>query len=155
MSQNISQSNARLRAVSKPKSDTTKNVSSSNAVASGVAASKDQGISSIGSSDQQFKKSVNNLSKNATKPRASFEGYMYAPSAHIQVSGHGYDNIKHQTARNKSMAPRSGIKEFSSKGLNLQSNISNSGIINNYTKCSLTNSSKSILDKALKINKSF
>lgn len=155
MSENISQSNARLRAVSKPKSDTTKNVSSSNRVASGLASSRDQGASSVGSTDQSFKKSVNNLSKNATKPRASFEGYMYAPSAHIQVSGHGYDNVKHQTARNKSMSPRANPKEFNSKSINLQSNMSNSGIINNYTKCSLTNSSKSILDKALKINKSF
>jgi hypothetical protein len=152
---NVSQSNARLRAVSSPKSDTSINVSTANKLATNVASSKDQGISTIGSGDQDFKKTTSNVLKNSSKPRASFEGYMQAPTAHIQNSGHGYDNPKNQQARQKSLAPKKAIQEFSSKPLNLQSNSTKNGIINNYTKSSLTGSSKSILDKSLKINRSF
>lgn len=152
MDKSVSNSNARLRAVSSPKSNTSINVSTSNKLATNVSSSKDQGISSLGSGDQDFKKTTNNLLKTSTKPRGSFEGYMYAPSAHIQVSGHGYDNPKHQVARQKAMNSKPSSSQMEIKPLNMQSSSGKSGIINNYTKFSLNNNSKSILDKALKIN---
>lgn len=155
MDNNISQSNARLRQVSKPISETKTNVQTSNKIASSTASSKDHGISTLGSENQNFKKTTNNFLKGSTKIRASHEGYMYAPSAHIQVNNYGYDNKIHQKARVENLTRKPTVHQFAQTNLNLPSGLSKSGIINNYTKCSLTNTSKSIMDKKLKLNKLF
>jgi hypothetical protein len=155
MDKNISQSNSRLRQVSKPKSETSTNIQSSNNVAKNTASSKDHGISTIGSESQNFKKTTNDFLKGSTKPRGSHEGYMGASSAYVQVNNHGYDNKANQQARNKKLTKQPVVNEFSKSSFNLQSSLSNNGIIKNYTGCSLTGSSKSIMDKNLKLNKLF
>ena len=154
MDKNISQSNASLRQAAKENIDTSPRVDKSTVDASNVSSSKLKDNSSIGSDSQNFNKSVRNF-KKSTQSRASYEGYMSSSSAHIQVSGTGYDNKRHQQAREK--------KNFETKKpqkMDLQRQAfpvsgkiqEKNGIINNYTKNSMTKNSKTAIDNMVRIN---
>jgi hypothetical protein len=79
---------------------------------------------------------------------------MGSSSAHIQMTGSGYDGKRNQQARNKRLSNPRPISEFSSNKLNTSSSFKNNAIMNN-TNLSLNNTSKSMMDKNLKINNFF
>jgi hypothetical protein len=154
MDKNISQSNADLKNAAKQSIDTSPRVEKSTADAANVSSSKVSDNSSVGSDSQNFNNSVNNF-KRSTKSRSSYEGYMNSSSAHIQVSGTGYDNKRNQQAREK--------KNFETKkpqkmDINKQpfppsAKIQEkNGIINNYTRNPMTKNSKTTIDNIVKIN---
>ncbi len=153
MDKNISQSNGKLKLAASQNPDTSPRVEQSTAEASKVSSSQKQDNSQIGSESQSFKKSVDNYTKS-TKTRPSYEGYMGSSSAHIQMTGSGYDSKRNQQARNKRLSNPRPIAEFASNKLNTSSSFKSNAIMNN-TNLSLNNTSKSMMDKNLKINNFF
>jgi hypothetical protein len=154
MDKNISQSNANLRQAASQNIDTSPRVEQATADAANVSSSKLKDNSSVGSDSQDFNKSVNNF-KRSTKSRPSYEGYMNSSSAHIQVTGTGYDNKRNQQARDRKnletkKPPKMELaKQSSPFGGNFQQK---NAIINNYTKNSMTKNSKTTIDNMVKIN---
>lgn len=88
---------------------------------------------------------------HAPKPKGSWEGYMHAPSAPIQMSGTGYLAKGAQKAR----VPRTGTDLASSMPTSLNLNTRASSRPFNYTHCSSKNNSAYLLRQHMELNNLF
>lgn len=156
MDKNISNSNSRLADAAKARPDTRPRVDASKSQAQKVSEPKKSDEVVNGTRTQQAKKALGSESKKGRPNRPSYEGLMNSRSAHIQVNKTGYDNQKHQKARNNIIAKKNmpmNIKQVSSA--KMPSSLRKSAIINNYSKTSFSQSTKSSMDKMLKTDNYF
>lgn len=146
---NIQQSNSRLADAAKSNPDTRPRVKQAQVNAQQVSGPKSQDNFNVGSRDEQVKQQEQRSQTKVNKP--SFEGYMNSSTAHIQVSKAGYDNPKHQQARNRIASTKGKTPSVGKvSSMSFASSTSKRGTIDNYSKLSFSNNTKSSMDKMLK-----
>lgn len=151
---NIQQSNSRLADAAKSNPDTRPRVKQAQANAQKVSGPQSQDNFNVGSRDQQVKQQEQKSQAKVSKP--SLEGYINSSTTHVQMNKAGYDNPKHQQARNKiasSKGKAPSVGKVSS--MSFASSTSKRGTIDNYSKLSFSNNTKSAMDKMLKTDNYF
>ncbi len=151
---NIQQSNSRLADAAKSNPDTRPRVEKAKANAQQVSGPQSQDNFNVGSRDQQLKQQERKSETKVNKP--SFEGYINSSTAHVQMNKAGYDNPKHQQARNRIASAKGkspNVGKVSS--MSFASNTTKHATIDNYSKLSFSNNTKSAMDKMLKTDNYF
>lgn len=138
-------------AASKPR-DTSNRTLTSNKYAARVASSKNVSSGSDTSNAASTASEARSRINKSDQIKGSWEGLDKSSSAHINMSGSGYDNKSLQTARNTKIQASHNSVNFS------KNSFTNSGsldIINNISRSSTAGSSSEKIQKIDKRNKMF
>ena len=156
MERNLNDSNARLKNAAKNNPNSAPKVQQARQTAETVKANNSKepyaGNSEDRVTDKKAKAATTSL-RGPSKP--SFEGYMGSSSAHVQFNKTGYDAPQHQNARNETLF---GQKNPNISLASLSKNthpFNKNGIINNHARISMGVTSRTSIDKILKINNYF
>ena len=156
MERNLSESNARLKNAAKNNPNSAPKVQQARQTAESVKANNSKEPYTGNSEDRLTDKKAKEATTSSRAPsKPSYEGYGGSSSAHIQFNKTGYDAPKHQQARNKTLSgernPDISLASFN-KGTH---SFNKNGIINNHARISMGETSRTSIDKILKINNYF
>lgn len=156
MEKNLSDSNARLKNAAKNNPNSTPKVQKAKQTAESVKANNSKEPYSGNSEDRLIDKNSKKATSSLRGPsRPSFEGYMGSSSAYVQFNKTGYDAPQHQAARNARLSGQP-ITNISSSSLTKKTHgFNKNAIINNHSRISMSETSKTSIDKILKINNYF
>jgi hypothetical protein len=156
MEKNLSDSNARLKNAAKNNPNSAPKVQQARQTAETVKANNSKEPYTGNSEDRLTDKKAKEATRSLRGPsKPSFEGYMGSSSAHVQFNKSGYDNPKHQQARNETLSGQRN-PNISPASFNKQTHSFNkNGIIINHARIPMGETSRTSIDKILKINNYF
>lgn len=142
----VKDQNKTLSAAAKQPKDTSHRTITANKYAAKIVSSRSPAQNVVSESRQKMQ-----ATNTSDKVRISKEGLDDMPTAHIQMSGSGYDGQRHQKARyNKNLQTKS--PDFSFNNFKLETK---SSIINNYSSVTMKDSSSDRLKTIVRNNMMF
>lgn len=143
----VKDQNKSLAAAAKQPKDTSSRSHTANKYAAKIASSKSPQQNVVSDSRNKIE-----TAGQSDPIKGSFEGLDNSSSAHILMSGSGYDSKKNQTARYSKNINNTVKSNFTSNNFKLETKPS---IINNYSFFTMKDSSSDRLNKIIKNNNMF